>query len=214
VNQAVITGGHGDLAQALARELAGPFWDVRAPGRHELDVTDAQSASRYFASQDVNLLVCAAGITRDALLAKQDEATWDDVLAVNFNGAARCAEAVLPRMIAAGHGHIVFISSQSALHPPAGQAAYAASKAALLGLTTALAQEHGAEGIRVNVVLPGFLETRMTTAVSPKRKSQILGDHALRRFNTAAAVAKFIRFLHEELPHTSGQRFHLDSRIS
>jgi 3-oxoacyl-[acyl-carrier protein] reductase len=142
------------------------------------------------------------------------ENEWDEVFAVNFQGAIDCAAEVLPEMIRQGHGHVVFISSYSALHPAVGQAAYAASKAALLGLTADLAARHGSSNIRVNAILPGFIETGMTETVSARRKTEILADHSLNRFNTLAAVAKFIRHLHEDLPHTSGQVFQLDSRIS
>jgi 3-oxoacyl-[acyl-carrier protein] reductase len=109
-------------------------------------------------------------------------------------------------------GHIIFISSQSAIHPPPGQAAYAAAKAALLGLATELACRHGPAGIRINTVLPGFLETRMTAPVSAARKAEVLAGHVLGRFNTCEAVGRFIRFLHQDLPHTSGQVFQLDNR--
>jgi 3-oxoacyl-[acyl-carrier protein] reductase len=98
------------------------------------------------------------------------------------------------------------------LHPSIGQAAYSAAKAALLGLTESLADENGRHNIRVNCILPGFIETKMTQAVSENRKIEILNDHALGRFNTAWEVAKFIHHLHEHLPNTSGQIFQLDSR--
>jgi 3-oxoacyl-[acyl-carrier protein] reductase len=109
-------------------------------------------------------------------------------------------------------GHVIFISSNSALHPPAGQAAYAAAKAALLGLVGDLAGPCGDFNIRVNAVLPGFLATRMTESVSNTRRAEVLAAHALGRFNTCERTAAFIRFLHFELPHTSGQVFQLDSR--
>ncbi len=214
VKHLVITGAGGGLGKALALVFANVGWDVGEPDRSELDVTDPDAIRSYFKSRPIDLLVCAAGIVRDAPLALMRENQWDEVFAVNYQGAANCAAAVLPEMIRWGHGHIVFISSYSAFHPPAGQAAYAASKAALLGLAVDLAARHGPSNIRINSVLPGFMETRMSQAVSEPRKSQILADHNLGRFNTPDAVAKFIRHLHEDLPHTSGQVFHLDSRIS
>ena len=162
----------------------------------------------------MDLLICAAGIICDRPLARLDEIAWDQVLATNYHGAARCAAAALEGMARSGRGHVVFISSHSALRPPAGQAAYAASKAALLGLTAALAKEYGPVGIRVNAVLPGFLETKMTADVTSGRKSQVLSEHVLGRFNTPSAAGKFIRFLHDDLPDTSGQIFRLDSRVS
>src|SRR5690606_34807387 len=117
-------------------------------------------------------------------------AAWDEVWRTNFQGAARCARAAAARM---GSGaQIVFLSSRSALHPPVGQAAYAAAKAALLGLTRDLAHQFGPAGIRVNTILPGFLETAMTAGVSASRRSEVRADHALGRFNTPETVADFL----------------------
>lgn len=212
MNHLVITGGSGGLGRAVIDTFTCHEWEIAAPGRTDLDVTDSGAIRGFFESRPADLLICAAGITRDALLAGTIESAWDEVLAVNYQGAADCAAAVLPRMIEQGAGHIIFISSYSAIHPPAGQVAYGTAKASLLGLTRSLAGRHGVHGIRVNAILPGFLETGMTRSVPEKRKTEILGSHQLGRFNTPAAVAGFIRFLHYGLPHTSGQSFQLDSR--
>jgi 3-oxoacyl-[acyl-carrier protein] reductase len=209
---AVITGGTGSLGTALAEALQVPGWTVSSPCRQDLDVRDEASIRRYFRGRKVDLLVCAAGIVRDAPVARLTEDAWNETWSVNFFGATRCAEAVIPRMREAGGGHIVFISSFSALHPPVGQVAYASAKAALLGLAADLASRHGSANIRVNAVLPGFLETRMTEAVAETRRGEILGDHVLGRFNTCRQAAAFVHFLHHHLPDTSGQTFQLDSR--
>lgn len=214
VNHLVVTGGSGGLGKAIIEVFAAASWQIAAPGRAALDLTDRVGIAGYFESRPVDLLICAAGITRDMPLARLDESAWDEVVAVNYQAAATCAAAVLPGMIVRGSGHIVFVSSRSALHPPTGQVAYAAAKAALLGLTASLARANGRHGIRVNAILPGFLETRMTESVTARRKAEILGEHVLGRFNTPDKVAKFIHHLHEDLPHTSGQVFQLDSRIS
>jgi 3-oxoacyl-[acyl-carrier protein] reductase len=212
VNHLVITGGSGGLGKAIIETFAAASWQIAAPGRAELDLIDPVGIRSYFVSRPVDLLVCAAGMTRDAPLASLDENAWEEVLAVNYQAAAACAAAAMPRMIRQGRGHVVFISSWSALRPPQGQIAYATAKAALLGLTTSLARANGPHGIRVNAILPGFLETRMTELVSATRKEEVLSQHVLGRFNTPDVVAKFIRHLHEDLPHTSGQVFQLDSR--
>lgn len=212
MRQLVVTGGTGGLGKAIAAAFSGPDWAVSAPGSLELDVTDTSAVSRFFANRPVDLLVCAAGMSRDGVLGRLSETDWDAVMAVNFTGAAACAKAVLPGMIGRGSGHVVFISSHAALHPPVGLSAYATAKAALLGLTRELADRHGRQGIRANAILPGFLETRMTRDVPPQRREAALSEHCLGTFNTPAAVADFIRFLHERLPHTSGQVFQLDSR--
>jgi 3-oxoacyl-[acyl-carrier protein] reductase len=213
MNQAVVTGGGGALGQAIAHALERPDWKVLAPARSELDVSCPESIHTFFQQKSVDLLVCAAGLTRDALLPRLFEADWDETMKVNFVGARDCARAVLSGMVERNSGHIVFISSHSAIHPPMGQAAYATAKAALLGLMRDLAREFGVSNIRVNSVLPGFLETRMTESVNTKRRDEVRSDHVLGRFNTPAVVGSFIRDLHHDLPHTSGQVFQLDSRL-
>ncbi len=212
VHQLIITGGSGGLGQAILRAFRPPAWRGDAPTHRALDVTDAEAVESYLTERPVDLLICGAGIIHDAPLLRHSENAWDEVIATNFDAAAHCASAVLPQMRRQGHGHIVFISSYSALHPPLGQVAYATAKAGLLGLTAGLARKHGSHGIRVNAVLPGFLDTPMTAGVSDKRKASVLEDHALGRLNTPRAVASFIRCLHEDLTHTSGQTFQLDSR--
>lgn len=209
----VITGGTGGLGKAITREFAGNGWEVVALGSKDLDLLDGTALKRFFGKQPCDLLVCCAGIIRDAPLFRMEEEAWDEVMEVNYEAAVRCAAAVVPGMLTRGSGHVIFLSSYAALHPAVGQAAYAASKAALHGLARDLAERHGRDGLRFNVVLPGFLETPMTGVVSVKRKEQIRISHYLREFNTPAIVAGFIRFLEEHLPYTSGQVFPLDSRL-
>lgn len=210
--QVVITGGNGSLGSALANAFRESGDQVDAPGRRELDVTDPAAVSRYFDCRSPDLLICNAGIARDQLLARLKPAAWEETWSVNFQAALACARAVLPGMEQRGGGHVIFISSHSALHPPVGQSAYATAKAALLGLATDLATDHGPAGIRVNAILPGFLETRMTAGLTPERRAKVLAAHALGRFNTCRNAASFACFLHHQLPHTSGQAFQLDSR--
>jgi len=214
VRKLVITGGEGALAKAIAAGFHPPEWRISAPSHGELDVADAAAVEAFFHKREVDLLVCAAGMIRDAPLVRMSEADWDDVIGVNYGGAVRCARAAMTGMLAKGAGHIIFISSYSALHPPAGQAAYAAAKAALLGLTKELACAHGAAGIRINTILPGFLETPMTAGLARDRLDEIRAAHVLGKFNTVDHVAAFIRHLHQDLPNTSGQVFQLDSRCA
>lgn len=210
---AVITGGTGSLGRELARVLQADGFSVATPGSRELDVRDQTAVSKYFRARDVDLLVCAAGIINDTPLARLTESSWDEIWNVNYQGSFLCAEAVLPGMVVRKQGHVVFVSSFSALHPPPGQAAYATAKAALIGLASDLAVRHGSSNIRVNSILPGFMETAMTSSVSDRRRAEVLSMHTLGRLNTCENAAKFIRFLHQEMPDTSGQVFQLDSRL-
>ena len=106
----------------------------------------------------------------------------------------------------------MLIGSRAARHGTRGQSAYAAAKAGLVGLAQSLAKEYGARNIRCNVVLPGFLETRMTAGLSARRREEAREEHALGRFNTVGNAARFIAFL-ARLDHVSGQVFTLDSRL-
>ena len=212
--QALITGGAGDLAIAIRASLEEANIHTLAPGKDELNVSTSESVANYITSAgDVDLLICNAGLTLDKPLIKMSEQDWIDVMDVNLNGAFRCAREVSRRMMKRRAGHIIFISSFSALHPPSGQANYAAAKAALLGMMKSMAQELGSRNIRVNAILPGFLETKMTGKLSDKAKEKIRSRHVLGRFNTPDAVADFVSCLHLRMPHTSGQVFNLDSRI-
>jgi 3-oxoacyl-[acyl-carrier protein] reductase len=209
----VITGGSGGLGKAIALEFAGKGWEVIALSRSDLDLLDGKAVAGFFETNPCDLLICCAGIIRDVPLSRMEEEQWDDVFAVNFKAAALSAAAVVPGMLAKGRGHVIFVSSYAALHPAVGQAAYATAKAALHGLARDLADRHGRAGLRFNVVLPGFLETRMTEAVSMRRKEVVRETHCLGRFNSVGAAAGFIRYLEEQLPFTSGQVFSLDSRM-
>ncbi len=210
---ALITGGGGDLATAIREELEACKMRVHAPERTQMDVTDADSINaRIKELSRLDLLVSNAGLLIDRSMVAMSAADFSTVLEVNLSGAFRVARSALKIMSRQRSGHIIFIGSYSALSGPAGQSNYAAAKAGLMALTQSLAREYGARGIRVNCVLPGFLETKMTAHLSDELRARFRGAHTLGRFNTVSDVARFIRFLHMEMPHTSGQVFSLDSR--
>ena len=210
---AIVTGGEGDLAIILAEQLTESGFHVLAPGRKELNVTSSESVETFFDAQNrVDLLVNNAGITRDGLLLKQTPQEWSTVIDTNLKGAQLCSQAAAVLMMRARCGHIVNIGSYSAIKPPLGQTAYAASKAGLIGLTKSYALELGKRNIRANCVLPSFLETRMTAPLSDAAREAAKGKHALGRFNTVEEAARFIVFL-QTSPHLSGQVFQLDSRV-
>lgn len=209
---ALITGGRGVLAQALAAVLAEAGWEVHAPSKAELDVRDEPSIRRFVEGLPrIDLLVNNAGIRRDAAFPKLAESGWDEVMDTNLKGAWRCARAVLEVMKRQGFGQVVNIGSHTARHGVAGQAAYGAAKAGLLALTQSLAAEAGAEGIRVNAVLPGWMPTPFNAELPKPIHEAARAAHHLGRFNTPENTARFVHFLHG-MEHTSGQVFQLDSR--
>ena len=178
-----------------------------------IQLQNREVVEEFFTRDPWDLIVCAAGMVQDETLFRMTESTWDEVFHLNYTAARECAIAALPRMVEQVSGHIVFISSYAALHPATGQSAYATAKAALFGLTKELAAEYGSHGIRINAILPGFLDTKMTQQISSFRRDEIQNLHALREFNTPKVVADFIWFLNAHLPFTSGQVFQLDSRL-
>ena len=209
----LISGGEGDLAQALRVEFKRLGDTVHAPGRSEMDVRDEAHVEAYFAKLErLDVLIANAGLTRDGAMTGLSTSDFDTVLQANLRGSFFCARSALKRMVKQRSGHILFIGSRAAKCGTRGQSAYAAAKAGLVGLAQTLALEYGGRNIRCNVVLPGFLETRMTAQLPPARREEVRAEHALGRFNTAENAARFIATL-ARLDHVSGQVFTLDSRI-
>lgn len=210
-----ISGGQGGLAKAVVDCFTASGWEADAPSHFGLDVEDRSGVSRWFDGHPAyDLAVCAAGITRDRPFLKQTEEEWDAVMNVNVTGAAWCARCAAEAMMREEReGQIVMIGSYAAFRPAPSQSAYAASKAALEGLVKSLAREWGGSGIRVNLVLPGFMLTEMTTGLRESVRAAALSRHVLGRFNTPEQTAAFLLFLQEQLTAASGQVFDLDSRI-
>lgn len=159
----------------------------------------------------VDALINNAGITRDGLLIKYKEADWDEVLRTNLKGCFNTIKAFVPLMIKSGGGHIINISSASGLKGKAGQAAYAASKAALIGLTYTMAEELGEYNIRVNAILPGYMPTAMGSEAE-KAMEEAIEASVLKKLSGPCEAAAFIsNFI--TTSSITGQIFRLDSRI-
>jgi len=207
----LITGGGGDLARAIRAALPGDT--IHAPTRAEMDVRDEAQVDAFFAKlARLDVLIVNAGLTRDGPLANLTSADLDDVLATNLRGAFLCARAAIRLMVKQRSGHLLLIGSRSGKYGTRGQSAYAATKAGLVGFGQTLAREYGTRNIRCNIVLPGFLATKMTAPIPDKRLEEIRQDHVLGRFNTLENAARAIAFL-ARLDHVSGQVFTLDSRL-
>ncbi len=160
----------------------------------------------------LDLLVNNAGLAMDGLLLRMSEEEWDRVIETNLTGAFHCIREAARHMSTGKGGHIINISSIVGVQGREGQANYAASKAALIGLTKACARELGSADIQVNAVLPGYLPTDMGGTVSDAMLSKIVNHNALGRTSDAAEVAEFIYQL-SRMKNVSGQVFNLDSRI-
>lgn len=176
-----------------------------------LDVTSADSVKQAFAralaeKSRVDVLVNNAGITRDGLAVRMKPADWDLVLRINLDGAFLCSQAVLPGMMRNRWGRIINISSVVGQAGSAGQANYAASKAGLIGLTKALAQEMASRGITVNAVAPGYIATDMTAVLPEEVRQKILGAVPLGRMGKPEDIAAAVKFLaSEDAAYITGQ---------
>lgn len=143
----------------------------------------------------VDILVNNAGITRDALLMRMTEADWDEVIDVNLKSVYNTCQALVRPMIKAKGGKIINITSVVGLTGNAGQANYAASKSGMIGFTKALAQEVATRNICVNCIAPGFIETRMTDALTDGQKEGILKKIPMGRMGSPQDIANAAIFL-------------------
>ena len=178
--------------------------EIRAGGGEamtlNLDISSQESVKEGFAQVlaakgRVDVLINNAGITRDGLAMRMKPADWDLVLKINLTGAFFACQQALPGMMKNRWGRIVNMASVVGQAGSPGQANYVASKAALIGLTKALAQEMGSRGITVNAVAPGYIETDMTSVLPEAVKQKFLASIPLRRAGTIADVAAAVKFL-------------------
>ena len=177
----------------------------------DFDVTSADSVKAGVAKaladkSRIDVLVNNAGITRDGLAVRMKPADWDLVLRINLQGAFLCAQQVLPSMMRARWGRIINMASVVGQAGASGQANYAASKAGLIGLTKALAQEMASRNITVNAVAPGYIATDMTKVLPDEVKQKILASVPLGRIGTPEDVAAAVTFLaSDDASYITGQ---------
>ena len=175
------------------------------------DVTDSEQAGEAIAAihKDkgrLDILVNNAGIARDNLLLRLSPEDLDKTFAVNVNGAIYCAKAAMRPMMRAKAGRIINLASVVAELGNPGQAAYGASKAALIGLTKTLAREYASRGVTVNAVAPGFIDTDMTRNLPEDAKKYMLEQIPLARIGQPDDVAAAVLFLcSDEASYITGQ---------
>ncbi|QBR71163.1 3-oxoacyl-ACP reductase [Beijerinckiaceae bacterium] len=160
-------------------------------------------------------LINNAGIAKDGLFSNISPEDWNAVLQNNLTSAYAVNRAFLPEMYQSGNGCIIHISSVTGLKGNVGQSSYAASKAAMIGMTKSLAVEVGRFNIRVNAVAPGLIDTDMTSQIPPAQTKRLIGQIALGRFGNVEDVARMVEFLLGPGGHyVTGQTFVVDGGLT
>jgi len=163
------------------------------------DVADGKAVVEAFSQlPDVDILVCNAGISHHGLMSMLSEAQWDRLFDVNVKGVYHCINAAMPFFLKKQSGSIVTVSSMWGQVGASCEAAYSATKGAVLAMTKALAKELGPSGIRVNAVAPGVVWTDMCAELSEETMEELRQESPLSRIGTPEDIARSIAFLADE----------------
>lgn len=189
--------GHADRVEAFQAEVAEFGGAIRF---ESVDVSDFGSCGelvqRVSAAQgSVDVLVNAAGITRDTTLRKMDPQQWYELMRVNLDGVFHMCRHVVEGMTTRGFGRIVNLSSVNGQTGQFGQTNYAAAKAGVHGFGMALARETARKGVTVNTVSPGYCDTPLVAKVPAEIRAQILEDIPVGRLGSPADIARAVCFL-------------------
>ena len=197
-----------EQALALAAELNGTFGDGAAQA-FQADGADWEQIGRMFAAGGgVDVLVNCAGIAQQKLFTDLTEQDWDTMFDVDVKGVYHCCQCALPYMIHHKRGKIVNISSMWGQVGASCEVHYSAAKAAVIGLTKALAKEVGPSGIQVNCVAPGVIQTEMHAQLGADTLEALREETPLGVLGTAEDVAAMVSFLAgEESNFITGQIF-------
>ncbi|MFB3115294.1 MAG: 3-oxoacyl-[acyl-carrier-protein] reductase [Nitrospirales bacterium] len=235
--KAVVTGAAQGIGQAIAESLAQAGADVVVA---DLDVTRCQdtvdrvekhkrkalAVSTNVAQWDdvkamvdqvvkdwgrIDIFVNNAGITRDGLVVRMKEEDWNAVIQVNLTGTFYCTKAALGPMSKQRYGRIINMASIVGVMGNAGQANYAASKAAVIGLTKTIAREYASRNITVNAVAPGFINTAMTQGLGEDVREMLSKQIPLGRLGEPGDIAEAVRFLASDAAsYITGQVLHVN----
>jgi 3-oxoacyl-[acyl-carrier protein] reductase len=235
---ALVTGASGGIGSAIARALAGHGARIALSGTREdalravadelggdhvilpANLSDSAAVDGLVpqavdALGKLDILVNNAGVTRDNLAMRMKDEEWSDVIRINLEAGFRLSRAALKPMMRAKYGRIVSITSVVGATGNPGQANYAASKAGLVGMSKALAQEVASRNITVNCVAPGFIRSAMTDALPEAQKGNLLGKIPAGRLGEGIDVAAAVVYLaSREAAYVTGQTLHVNGGMA
>jgi len=209
-----VSGSTVDKLEAFRGGLGGDH--VALPcNLSDAAAVDALVPQAVEALGQIDILVNNAGVTRDNLAMRMKDEEWSDVILINLEAAFRLARAALKPMMRARFGRIISITSVVGTTGNPGQANYAASKAGLVGLSKALAQEVGSRGITVNCIAPGFIRTAMTDGLPDAQKEVLLRAIPAGRLGEGEEIgAAAVYLASREAGYVTGQTLHVNGGMA
>ena len=235
---ALVTGASGGIGSAIAKALAGQGARVALSGTREdalkavaaelgadhailpCNLSDAAAVDALVPAAveklgQLDILVNNAGVTRDNLAMRMKDEEWDQVIRVNLEAAFRLSRAALKPMMRAKFGRIISITSVVGVTGNPGQVNYAASKAGLIGMSKALAQEVASRNITVNAIAPGFISSAMTDALPDAQKDALLGRIPAGKLGAGSDIAAATVYLaSREAGYVTGQTLHVNGGMA
>jgi 3-oxoacyl-[acyl-carrier protein] reductase len=235
---ALVTGASGGIGSAIAKALAGQGAKVALSGTREealqavqtelgaaaitlpCNLADGAAVDALVPAAveqlgGLDILVNNAGITRDNLAMRMKDEEWDTVIRVNLEAAFRLARAACKPMMRAKFGRIISVTSVVGVTGNPGQVNYAASKAGLIGLSKALAQEVASRNITVNTIAPGFINSAMTDQLPDAQREALLGRIPAGKLGTGSDIAAAAVYLaSREAGYVTGATLHVNGGMA
>ena len=236
---ALVTGASGGLGSSIAKALAGQGARLAVSGsnveklerfRHELGSDHVAIACNLAAGAAVDrlvpeavealggkldILINNAGVTRDNLLMRMKDEEFEEVIRINLEAAFRLIRAAARPMMKARFGRIISITSVVGVTGNPGQANYVASKAGLIGMTKAVAQELASRGITVNAIAPGFMTSAMTDALNDQQRESILSRIPIGAMGSGDDIgAACVYLASREAGYVTGQTLHVNGGMA
>ena len=210
-----LSGTREEALTAVQADLAGDGHVILPCNLSDPEAVDALVPAAVEKLGKLDILVNNAGITKDGLAMRMSDEDWQTVIQVNLESAFRLARAAARPMMKARGGRIISITSVVGATGNPGQANYVASKAGLVGMSKALAQELASRGITVNCVAPGFIESPMTDALTDAQKEEINRKIPAGKMGTGGDIGAAVAYLaSEEAAYVTGQTLHVNGGMA